>query len=99
MCQGDNDLAVRGERPSQFPDRAAELDQPGQVVGDVLRCAGHDPRVQLLKLALDSLEGAEVAGDDPLETRGDDGRGIERTTWPPPSARSRKSSSTSAAPR
>mgnify|MGYP003296107402 CR=1 FL=1 len=25
-------LAVRGERPSQRPDRAAELDQPGQIV-------------------------------------------------------------------
>ena len=79
MRQGDNDLAVRGERPSQRPDRAAELDQPGQIVGDVLRGAGHDPRVQLLQFALNSLEGAEVAGDDPLENRCDKRRRIERT--------------------
>ena len=79
MCQSDNDLAVRGERPSQRPDRAAELDQPGQFAGDVLRCAGHDPRVQLLQFALDSLEGAEVAGDDPLENRCDERRCVERT--------------------
>jgi hypothetical protein len=34
---------------------------------------------QLLQLALNSLEGAEVAGDDPLENRCDDRRGVKRT--------------------
>ena len=56
---------------SQSPDGAAELDEPRQVVGDALRDVGHDLRVQLLELALDSLKGAEVAGDDPLDNRCD----------------------------
>ena len=36
MRQGDDDLAVRGEGTSQSPNGAAELDEPSQVVGDVL---------------------------------------------------------------
>ena len=79
MRQGDNDLAVRGECPSQRPNRAAELDQPGQIVGNVVRGAGHDPRVQLLQFALNRLEGTEVAGNDPFENRCHKRRCIERT--------------------
>ena len=79
MRQGDNDLAVRGECPSQRPNRAAELDQPGQIVGNVVRGAGHDPRVQLLQFALNRLEGAEIAGNDPFENRRHERRCIERT--------------------
>ena len=79
MRQRDDDLTVRRERTSQSPDRAAEFDQPRQVVGDALRDVGHDLRVQLLELALDSLEGAEVAGDDPLDNRCGKRRRVERT--------------------
>ena len=71
MGEADDDLTVRGERGSQSPDRAAEFDEPRQFVGDARRDVGHDLRVQLLELALDSLKGAEVAGDDPLGNRGD----------------------------
>ena len=36
MGQADDDLTVRGERGSQSPDRAAQLDEPRQFVGDVV---------------------------------------------------------------
>ena len=79
MRQRDDDLTVRRERTSQRPDGAAEFDQARQIVGDALRDVGHDLRVQLLKLALDSLKGTEVARDDPLDHGCDKRRGVERT--------------------
>ena len=59
MRERDYHFAVRGERTSQRPDRAAEFNQPRQLVGDVLRDVGHDVRVKLFQFALDFLEGAE----------------------------------------
>ena len=71
MGQSDNDFTVGGEGASQGADRAAQLDQPRQVVGGVLGDVGHHLRVELLQLAFDLLEGAEVAGHDPIDNRCD----------------------------
>ena len=60
---------MRGERPSQRPNRAADLDEPVQVFSSHLGGIGHDPRVEILQLPLDVIQGAEVAGDDPVENR------------------------------
>ena len=60
MRQSHDHFSVGGKRAAQSPDRAAQLDQPRQLVGNVLRDLGHHLRVQLFQLALHLLEGAEV---------------------------------------
>ena len=79
MSQSDDHLAMWKERTPQRPDRAAKLDEPRQVVGDVLRDIRHDLGVELLEFCLDLLEGTEVARDDPLDSRCDKRRGVEGT--------------------
>ena len=79
MRERDDHFTVRRERTSQSADGAAELHQPRQLVGDVLRDFRHDLRVQLLQFAFDLLEGAEVAGHDPIDNRRDERRRVERT--------------------
>ena len=74
MGQSHDHLTVRGERTSQRPDRTTELHQPRQLVGHVLGNVRHDLRVELLKFALDLLEGTEVASDHPIDNRRDKGR-------------------------
>ena len=73
-------FAMRGERPSQRPNRAADLDEPVQVFSSHLGGIGHDPRVEILQLPLDVIQGAEVAGDDPVENLGDERGSVKRAT-------------------